>query len=499
MVIVAIVADGSRQRGICLESGLPRFFEKSVLGGQAGSERSRRLSRGELRQSSQEQTRGGELVRTHADKGSKASLPKAETAIGSGIGRYLDISEEFVDVRFDCAESLVKSIESAVSHLLYYFDHNSTTPLASEVAAVYSATLRDVYGNPSSTHRAGQVARQRLEEARRTLAEALRVSPAEIVFTSGGTESNNLAILGLLRNVSRKPVHAVTLAIEHPAVLEPFRQLEQEGVAVSYVKSAASVAGAFRDETALVSIMHANNETGEIQPLAEVAKLVAERRAQGQSIYFHSDGVQAFGKIPVDLTGLGVDLYSLSAHKIFGPKGTGALFVRKNTPLHRIQFGGRHERERRPGTENVPAAVAFAKAAELAVEAQGEIVAALRDQFEGQLVNRLPDIQVNASGVARLPNTSNILFRGVSAEALVIALDMRQMAVSTGAACSSGSLEPSHVLLAMGLTREEARSSVRFSFGRYNTQAEMAALADAVVDSVNKLRERANKEARLAG
>jgi cysteine desulfurase len=382
---------------------------------------------------------------------------------------------------------------------LHYFDHNSTTPLAPEVAAVLPAALSDVYGNPSSTHRAGQLARQRLEESRRTIANALNVAPAEIVFTSGGTESNNLAILGLLRQSSGRSVHAVTLAIEHPSVLEPFRQLEQEGVAVTYVKSVNSLAAALRDETMLVSVMHANNETGEIQPLAEVAEMVAARRAGGQSIYLHSDGVQALGKIPVDLARLGVDLYSLSAHKIFGPKGIGALFVRKNVPLQRIQFGGRHERERRPGTENVPAAIAFAQAAKIAVSGRGEIVAALRDQFELELLNRLPDIHVNAAQTARLPNTSNILFRGVSAEALVIALDMREMAVSTGAACSSGSLEPSHVLLAMGLSREEARSSIRFSFGRYNTPAEMAALADAVVESVNKLRRRAGKETRLAG
>lgn len=382
---------------------------------------------------------------------------------------------------------------------MHYFDHNSTTPLATEVAAVLSAAQRDVYGNPSSTHRAGQLARQRLEEARRTIADALHVAPTEIVFTSGGTEANNLAILGLLRTWRRKPVHAVTLAIEHPAVLEPFRQLESEGVDVTYAKSAAAVAGALRDETALVSVMHANNETGEIQPLGEIAKLVSARRENGQDIYLHSDGVQAFGKIPVDLARLGVDLYSLSAHKIFGPKGIGALFVRKKTPVTRIQFGGRHERDRRPGTENVPAAIAFAYAAELAVAARGEIVEALRDQFETQLLNRLTDIQVNSGHGARLPNTSNILFRGVSAEALVIALDMKQMAVSTGAACSSGSVEPSHVLMAMGLTRAEARSSIRFSFGRYNTPAEMAALVDALADAVNKLRQRGTKEARLAG
>ncbi len=381
--------------------------------------------------------------------------------------------------------------------LLPYFDHNSTTPLAPELASAFADAVRDLYGNPSSTHRAGQIARQRLEQSRRTIADALHASPAEIVFTSGGTESNNLAILGLLRSL--KPAHAVTLAIEHPAVLEPFRKMELEGVAVTYVKSAAA-ASAVRDDTALVSVMHANNETGEIQPLEEIARLVAARRATGQRIYLHSDGVQAFGKIPVDLQRLGVDLYSLSAHKIFGPKGIGALFVKKNTPLQRIQFGGRHERERRPGTENVPAAIGFAQAVELAMAAaEGEMVATLRDQFETQLLGRLADVHVNAAQTPRLPNTSNILFRGVSAEALVIALDMRQMAVSTGAACSSGSLEPSHVLLAMGLNRDEARSSIRFSFGRYNTPAEISALVDAVVDSVNKLRHRSMKEARLAG
>jgi cysteine desulfurase len=370
---------------------------------------------------------------------------------------------------------------------LNYFDHNSTTPLAPEVADTLSAALRDIYGNPSSTHRAGQIARQRLEESRRTIAGILQVSPTEIVFTSGGTESNNLAIFGLRRN--RPSAHAVTLAIEHPSVLGPFRRLEQEGVEVTYLKSIDALATALRDDTFLVSVMHANNETGSLQPIEEISRLIA-----GRNIYLHSDGVQAFGKIPVNLAKLGVDLYSLSAHKIFGPKGIGALYVRKNTPVQRIQFGGRHERERRPGTENVPAAIAFARAAELATANP-----TLRDHFEAQLLSRLPDIQINAANQPRLPNTSNILFRGVSAEALVIALDMRGMAVSTGAACSSGSLEPSHVLLALGLSDEDARSSIRFSFGQYNTKAEIAALVDAVVDCVNKFRQRHTKEVRLAG
>ena len=291
---------------------------------------------------------------------------------------------------------------------------------------------------------------------------------AEIVFTSGGTESNNLAILGLLRGLP-KPLHAVTLAIEHPAVLEPFRQLESEGVEVSYVKSAEAVGAALRDDTALVSVMHANNETGAIQPLEEIASLITERRDAGQT------DLSSFGRCAGIRENSGRSVAhegrSLLAERAqdFWTEGHWSAFRRKNTPLRRIQFGGRHERERRPGTENVPSAMAFAQAAELAAGSPGEIVAGLRDWFEAQLLERLTDIQINGSQSARLPNTSNILFRGVSAEALVIALDMRQMAVSTGAACSSGSLEPSHVLLAMGLTRDEARSSIRFSFGRYNT------------------------------
>lgn len=398
------------------------------------------------------------------------------------------------------AIALLKLGEPGTSPPLPYFDHNSTTPMHPDVVDAYATDLRDVFGNPSSTHRVGQRARQSLEAARRKIARALNVTAPEIVFTSGGTEANNLAILGLLRQhlkAGAKP-HAVTLAIEHPSVLEPFRRLEQEGLAVRYVKPGESVAGALRDDTVLVSLMHANNETGALQPVGEIAELVKARRAQGQILYLHSDGVQAFGKIPVDLAELGVDLYSLSAHKIFGPKGIGALFVKKDTPLRGIQFGGRHERELRPGTENVPAAVAFGRVAELAIEDLPLTgVESLRYEFEKGLRTRLPDIQVNGAEGARLPNTSNVLFHGVSAEALVIALDMRHMAVSTGAACSSGSVEPSHVLLAMGLTRDEARSSIRVSFGRFTTWMEVEALREAVVECVTKLRR--GREARLAG
>jgi cysteine desulfurase len=378
---------------------------------------------------------------------------------------------------------------------LPYFDHNATTFLAPEVAEAMTAALGDVYGNASSIHRAGQLARQHLENARRTVAAFLGASANEIVFTSGGTEANNLAILGMARGLPGARKHVVTTSIEHPSVLECIRQLGREGVEVS-IADVGDVEQNVRDETVLVSVMHANNETGAIQPMREIAGLVEDRRRNGQTIYFHSDGVQAAGKIPVDLKALGVDLYSLSAHKIFAPKGVGSLYVRKGTPLGGIQYGGRHERERRAGTENVPAAMAFARAAELTDGLTYVGLAKLRDDFERELTRRLPWVEVNAIDSERLPNTSSVLFRGISGEALVIALDLQNMAVSTGAACSSGSIEPSHVLLAMGRSREEARASIRFSFGRYNTAAEIEALIGATVRAAEKLRK---DEKRLAG
>ncbi len=382
---------------------------------------------------------------------------------------------------------------------LFYFDHNATTFVAPEVADTMIGALRQVFGNASSTHREGQLARQQLEKARRTVAASLRCSGQDFVFTSGGTESDNLAILGLVRNLPKARKHVVTTAVEHPAVLEPCRQLEREGVDVTYVKpgtrglvSAADVASAMRDETVLVSVMHANNEVGTIQPIAEIAAYVRERSEIGQTIFLHSDGVQAFGKIPVDVTSLGVDLYSVSGHKVFAPKGIGGLYVRKGVPLRSVLFGGRHERERRAGTENVPAAMAFARAVELCGSSGGDSVAALRDFFETEILSSTlalnADIRVNGDCDMRLPNTSNLLFAGLSAEAMVIALDMKGMSVSTGSACSSGSVEPSHVLLAMGLTRDQARSSVRFSFGRYNTGRDIELLLEALSNAIMALR-----------
>lgn len=367
-----------------------------------------------------------------------------------------------------------------------------------------TAALRQVFGNPSSAHREGQLARQQLEKSRRIIADFLHASPNELVFTSGGTESNNLAIFGLARSMPGERKHVITTSIEHPSVLECCRQLEREGVAVTYVGVDSSglispdeVWRSLRPETVLVSVMHANNEVGTIQPIQQIARFVRERRQEGQSIFFHCDGIQAFGKIDSNMQQLGVDLYSVSAHKIFGPKGVGGLYVRKGTPLRGIQHGGRHERERRAGTENVPAAMAFARAVELCDAAEQSYLSALRDFFEAEVLSPAGDITINGAHGSRLPNTSNLLFHGISGEALVIALDMKGVAVSTGAACSSGSVEPSHVLLAMGRSEEEARSCVRFSFGRYNTGEDVTALIHAVTNSVSKVRAASRLEKRL--
>ncbi len=369
---------------------------------------------------------------------------------------------------------------------MLYFDHNATTPVAPEVTAAVTQAMLEVWGNPSSIHAEGQKARKFLESSRQVVAQSLHCSPAELVFTSGGTESNNLAIAG----IAAPGRHIVTSAIEHPAVLETCSNLEKHGVALTVVPvdryglvSVDEVAAAITPQTVLVSVMHANNEVGTLQPLAEISSLIRDRRAAGQEVYLHSDGVQAFGKAAVDVLRLGVDLYSLSGHKIFAPKGVGALFVRKGVPVQAVQHGGRHERERRAGTENVPGIMAFAKAVELCRQKSCD-VKSLRDRFESQLT---AESQINGALTNRLENTSSVTFPGISGEAMVIALDMLGMAVSSGSACSSGSIEPSHVLLAMGVSRDQARSSVRFSFGRTNTAEDVDRLAAAVNSTARRL------------
>ena len=379
----------------------------------------------------------------------------------------------------------------------FYFDHNATTPVSPEVLETAAECLGQVYGNASSIHHFGQAAKQRLEMARRQTAALIGCQPREIVFLSGGTEADNLALFGTVRpalhQTGRASRHVVTTAIEHPAVLNACAQLEREGVTVTYVPVSAggivdpdAIRRALRADTVLVSVMHANNELGTVQPVVEIAAIAREA-----GVCLHVDGVQALGKIPVDVEALGADLYSVTGHKIYAPKGIGALYVRRGTRLGAIQFGGHHEREMRPGTENVPGAAAFGCAAELAgarLETDARHIGELRDRLESAILERIPQTGVNGDRAARTPNTANMYFDGLEGEALVIALDLRGFAVSSGAACSSGAVEPSHVLTAIGLRAERARSSIRFSLGRANTAEQVDALVEAVAASVAHLR-----------
>ena len=367
-----------------------------------------------------------------------------------------------------------------------YLDNNATTPIHPDVLEVLGRSLSEVFGNASSIHKEGQAARRRIEEARESVAALIGAAAREVVFTSGGTESNNAAIFGTVTAPER--LHIVTTAIEHPSVLEPVAELERRGVAVTRVLpsrdgvvEADRVIDALRPETRLVSMMLANNETGVVQPVAEVAPVARER-----GIHVHCDAVQAAGKIDIDVEALGIDTLALSAHKLHAPKGVGALYVRKSAALRSHIVGGAQERRRRAGTENVPLAVAFGVAAELARDpAPRARVRELRDAFETRLRERL-DIEINGGSVARVPNTSNVLFRGGDAEGIVIALDLEGVAASTGSACSSGRVEPSHVLLAMGLTPDEARSSVRFSLSRFTTAEEVGRVVEVLAGIANR-------------
>jgi len=374
-----------------------------------------------------------------------------------------------------------------------YFDHNATTPVAPEVLETLVSCLDQVYGNASSIHHFGQAAKRRLEAARRQVAALIHADSSEVVFTCGGTEADNLAVLGAVRAASGTAKHVITSAIEHPAVLSACAQLEREGVAVTRVRVGSAgvvnpddIRAALRRETVLISVMHSNNELGTIQPIVEIGRIAREA-----AVPLHVDGVQALGKIAVDVTALGADLYSMSGHKLYAPKGVGALCVRKGTRLAPLAFGGHQERERRPGTENVPGAVAFGAAAELVrsdLAAESERLAGLRDRFENAVLSRISCAGVNGARWSRTPNTSNLHFDGVDGEALVIALDLRGFAVSTGAACSSGAIAPSHVLTAIGLDANRARASMRFSLGRANTAAEVDGLVEALEASVAHLR-----------
>ncbi len=377
-----------------------------------------------------------------------------------------------------------------------YLDHNATTPVDPTVLQAMLPYFSGEYGNASSIHTFGQQARAAVETAREQVAALLDARPQEIVFTSGGTESDNHAIFGVVQALlmEQPAAHVITTTIEHEAVLNSCQALEKRVVAVTYLRVSGDglidldeLRNAVRPETGLITIMHANNELGVIQPIDEIARIAAERE-----IYFHTDAVQSVGKVPVNVCACAVDLLSLSGHKIYAPKGVGALFIKTGTRLRQLLYGGHHQRGFRPGTENVAGIVGLGKAAELArLSLDGDMrrVSELRDRFERGLLSRVADAHANAAGAPRTPNTSNITFSGIEGEALVIALDLRGVACSTGAACSSGAVEPSHVLTALGLPAAEARASIRFSLGRQTTEAEIDAALEIVPLAVAKLRE----------
>lgn len=400
-----------------------------------------------------------------------------------------------------------------------YFDHNATTGVEPEVLEAMLPYFSGEFGNASSIHGFGQKARAAVETAREQVAALIGARPQEVVFTSGGTEADNHAIFGVVRaaianresaaglagssDLERqypnrlqplKAPHIVTTTIEHEAVLNACQALEKEGVAVTYLDvdrngcvDPEAIRRALRPETVLITVMHANNELGTVQPLEEIGKIAAEA-----DVYFHTDAVQSAGKIPINVSALELDLLSISGHKMYAPKGVGALYVRGGTRVQQLMYGGHHQRGFRPGTENVAGIVGLGKAAQIARASLADDavrVGKLRDQLEGGLLERVPDACVNGAGAVRTPNTTNITFGGIDGEALVIALDLKGLACSTGAACSSGAVEPSHVLTAIGLSAAEARASLRFSLGRHTTPEEITFALDVIPVAVTKLRE----------
>jgi len=372
-----------------------------------------------------------------------------------------------------------------------YLDNNATTPVLPEVLEAMRPYFDEHFGNASSIHHHGQETRAAVERAREAVAGLIGCRASEIVFTSGGTESDNLGIFGLAKSGG----HIITSTVEHHAVLNSCRRLTEIGCEVTYVPvdgrglvDPADVKRALRPNTKLITIMMANNETGVLQPVEELGKIATEA-----DVYFHTDAVQAAGKVAIDVKRIGCDLLSISGHKVHAPQGVGALYVRKGTLLQPLLYGGSHERSRRAGTENVPAIVALGKAAEMARAGLGDgsvaRVGVLRDEMEKSILDSVPEAGLNSGGALRVPNTTNIYFDHIEGEAMVIALDLKGLAVSTGAACSSGAIEPSHVLTAMGLPPERARASIRFSLGKQNSKDDVQFALNVVPETVAWLRE----------
>ena len=372
-----------------------------------------------------------------------------------------------------------------------YFDNNATTPVLPEIFEAMRPYFGEHFGNASSIHHHGQETRAAVERARESVAALLGCRPPEVVFTSGGTEGDNLAIFGLVKAGD----HVVTSTVEHHAVLNSCKRLREMGCELTFVPvdgrgqvDPADVRRALRPSTKLITVMFANNETGVLQPVEEIGKIAAEA-----DVFFHTDGVQAAGKVAIDVAKIGCDLLSISGHKMHAPQGIGALYVRKGTVLQPLFYGGSHERSRRAGTENVPAIVGLGRAAELAKAGldDGSVakMAAMRDRIQSSILGSVDATGVNGEGAPRVPNTTNIFFDFIEGEALVIALDLKGLAVSTGAACSSGAIEPSHVLTAMGLRADRARASLRFSLGKENTAEDVEFALQLVLATVSRLRE----------
>jgi len=374
-----------------------------------------------------------------------------------------------------------------------YMDHSATTPLDPQVLQAMLPFFSEKFGNASSLHSFGLEAKQALEDSRERVAKLLGADPEEIVFTSGGTESDNLALKGTARRNRELGRHIITTQMEHPAILETCRKLEKEGYEVTYLPvtseglvEPAALEAAIRPDTILISVMHANNEVGTIQPIEEIGRIAAEK-----DIYLHSDAVQSVGKIATDVNALGVDLLSLSAHKLYGPKGVGALYIRRGTKIESIVQGGGHERGLRSGTENIPGIVGLGRAAELCrerMDADGQILTKLSVRLAGKVLEKVKDAWVNGSMKRRLPGSLNFGFKYVEGESLLLFLDSKGIAVSTGSACSSHKLEPSHVLLSLGLKPEECHGSLRITMGRSNTEEEVDYVAECIVEAVDRFR-----------
>lgn len=377
-----------------------------------------------------------------------------------------------------------------------YLDNNATTRVAPEVVDAMLPCYQNVYGNASSVHAFGQEAKGLLDNARQLLADLLNAEPNEIVFTSGGTESDNLAIRGIAEASTRAKKHLITTQVEHHAVLHTCQALQKTGIEVTYLAVDSEgrvdpddVRKAITPDTISISVMHSNNEIGTTQPLKEIGQIALEH-----DVYFHTDAVQAAGKLSLHVDAFNADLLSLAGHKFHAPKGVGALYVRKGTRLRPLFFGGAHERNRRAGTENVPQIVGLGAAAALAaggLEDRARLIGDLRDYFESEVCRRIPEVALNGSRSSRISNTSNLRFERADSESLVINLDLAGIACSTGSACASGSIEPSHVLLALGLPIEQAFSSVRFSLSRYTTRDEIDAVLEVLPGIVTRCRDAA--------